>query len=94
MTEIDTTLLRAKDIHRSLQKIVSSNIKIGMVLNDVHQKDLANALGIAQPTLSQKISGRTAWTLEDIEKVSDFFHVKPETLLVAGQGFEPWTSGL
>ncbi len=93
MTEIDATLLRAKDTHRSLQKIVSSNIKIGMVLNDVHQKDLANALGIAQPTLSQKISGRTAWTLDDIEKAAAFFRVDAAAL-VAGQGFEPWTSGL
>ena len=29
----------------------------------------------------------------DIEKASGFFNVKPEAL-VAGHGFEPWTSGL
>jgi hypothetical protein len=32
------------------------------------------------------------WNLVDIEKASGFFNVKPEAL-VAGHGFEPWTSG-
>ncbi|WP_438938793.1 hypothetical protein [Bifidobacterium breve] len=36
---------------------------------------------------------RVAWSLEDIEKASGFFKVNPEAL-VAGHGFEPWTSGL
>ena len=81
MTEIDTTLLRAKDTHRSLQKIVSSNIKIGMVLNDVHQKDLANALCIAQPTLSQKISGRIRFSAQEIAILSDLFDVSADFLL-------------
>ena len=30
--------------------------------------------------------------LDDIEKASEFFKVNPEAL-VAGHGFEPWTSG-
>lgn len=77
----------------SLQDVVTRNMKIAMTLRDVKQKDLANALGMDRSSISQKMTRRVAWSLEDIEKASGFFHVKPEAL-VAGQGFEPWTSGL
>lgn len=76
----------------SLQDVVTRNMKIAMTLRDVKQKDLANALGMDRSSISQKMTRRVAWSLEDIEKASGFFHVKPEAL-VAGQGFEPWTSG-
>lgn len=81
------------DVH-SLRNNVATNIKVAMAMTNVYQKDLAQVLGITQPTLSSKLAGKTTWTLDDIEKVSSFFHVNPETLLVAGHGFEPWTSGL
>ena len=80
------------DVHL-LRNNVATNIKVAMAMTNVYQKDLAQVLGITQPTLSSKLAGKTTWTLDDIEKVSSFFHVKPETLLVAGHGFEPWTSG-
>ena len=76
----------------SLQDIVTRNMKVAMTLRNVKQKDLANALGVDRSSISQKMTRRVAWSLEDIEKASDFFHVKPEAL-VAGHGFEPWTSG-
>lgn len=73
----------------SLQDIVTRNMKVAMTLRNVKQKDLANALGVDRSSISQKMTRRVAWSLEDIEKASDFFHVKPEAL-VAGHGFEPW----
>lgn len=72
----------------SLQDIVTRNMKVAMTLRNVKQKDLANALGVDRSSISQKMTRRVAWSLEDIEKASDFFHVKPEAL-VAGHGFEP-----
>ena len=76
-----------------LQSIVTRNMRVAMAIRGVNQKQLAHVLGIATSSMSQKFTGRTAWSLEDIEKASGFFHVKPEAL-VAGHGFEPWTSGL
>lgn len=67
-------------------------MKVLIAIRQTSQKDLAQAMGIAAPTLSQKFSGRTRWNMDDIEKASDFLDVKPEAL-VAGHGFEPWTSG-
>ncbi len=77
----------------SLQDIVTRNMRIAMAARNVKQKDLATALGVERSSISQKMTRRVNWSLEDIEKASGFFHVKPEAL-VAGQGFEPWTSGL
>ena len=60
---------------------------------NIDQKTLAKALGQASSSISLKMRGKLTWSLEDIEKASGFFDVKPEAL-VAGHGFEPWTSGL
>ena len=76
-----------------LQSIVTQNMRIAMAMRGVSQKDLAAAMGFNPSAISQKMTGRVLWNLEDIEKASGFFNVKPEAL-VAGHGFEPWTSGL
>ena len=75
-----------------LQEIVTRNIKVALALRGLNQKDLANVLGIATSSLSQKFTGRNRWNLEDISKAARFFNVEPAAL-VAGHGFEPWTSG-
>lgn len=76
-----------------LNKTVTKNMRVALAANGLQQKDLAEALGITTASMSAKFTGRTLWNLGDIEKASDFFNVKPEAL-VAGHGFEPWTSGL
>ena len=81
-----------------LQKILSKNIKIYMTMRDVTQRDLAANIGMSPASLSQKMSGVVRWNVDDIANASSFLQVKPEALLssqlVAGHGFEPWTSGL
>lgn len=67
-------------------------MRVAIALRGCAQKDLAAAMGITPASLSQKFVGKTLWNLVDIEKASGFFNVKPEAL-VAGHGFEPWTSG-
>ena len=76
-----------------LQERVSQNLRIFLAVNKKTQKNLAAEMGISAAALSEKFSGRIRWNLDDIEKASDFLHMKPEAL-VAGHGFEPWTSGL
>ena len=88
------TKLILKDKAKSpLQDNVTRNMKIAMAMRGVYQKDLASALEITSAAISAKFTGKTLWNLEDIEKASEFFSVEPEAL-VAGHGFEPWTSGL
>ena len=76
----------------SLQDVVTRNMRVAMALRGVNQTKLAEALGVDRSAISQKMTRRVAWSLEDIEKASGFFKVDPEAL-VAGHGFEPWTSG-
>ena len=76
----------------SLQDVVTRNMRVAMALRGVNQTKLAEALGVDRSAISQKMTRRVAWSLEDIEKASGFFKVNPEAL-VAGHGFEPWTSG-
>ncbi|WP_130798097.1 helix-turn-helix domain-containing protein [Streptomyces otsuchiensis] len=47
------------------------------------QRDLATALGMAQPTLSQRLSGDRPWTLADLDGLSAHYGV-PVPDLVAG----------
>ena len=75
----------------SLQDVVTRNMRVAMALRGVNQTKLAEALGVDRSAISQKMTRRVAWSLEDIEKASGFFKVNPEAL-VAGHGFEPWTS--
>ena len=77
----------------SLQQIVSRNLKMALAYFGMDQKTLAAGLGMTSSAISLKMRGKIDWSLNDIEKASDFFNVKPEAL-VAGHGFEPWTSGL
>ena len=76
----------------TLQQIVSRNMRMALGYYNTDQKTLAKALGQASSSISLKMRGKLTWSLEDIEKASGFFNVKPEAL-VAGHGFEPWTSG-
>ena len=80
-----------------LQKILSRNVKICMMIRDINQRDLAEHIGISAATLSQKINGSLRWNINDIANASSYLQVKPETLLsarfVGPQGLEPWTDG-
>lgn len=52
----------------SLQDIVTRNMKVAMTLRNVKQKDLANALGVDRSSISQKMTRRVAWSLEEYRK--------------------------
>ena len=71
----------------TLQQIVSRNMRMALGYYNTDQKTLAKALGQASSSISLKMRGKLTWSLEDIEKASGFFNVKPEAL-VAGHGFE------
>ena len=60
--------LKAQKQELSLQDRVTYNMKVLIAIRQTSQKDLAQAMGIAAPTLSQKFSGRTRWNMDDIEK--------------------------
>ena len=65
----------------TIQKLVTQNMRLRMGLQNVSQKELAEAIGITPSSLSAKFVGRTLWNLVDVEKAANFFNIKPATLL-------------
>lgn len=82
-----------------LEKVISTNMRVALAMRDKNQTDLSRALGVSRGLISQKLNGATSWTIPDMEKAGQFLGIapakflEPNGLLVAGHGFEPWTSG-
>ena len=84
----------------SLEDTLVTNIRVALAMKKMSQNALAKQMGITGGALSQKMRGTVTWTLQDLEKAGQLLGVEPAVLLdphgllVAGHGFEPWTSGL
>ena len=82
-----------------LEEVISTNMRLALALRKKNQSDLSRALGVSSGLVSQKMHGTTSWTIADMEKAGQFLRIapakflEPNGLLVAGHGFEPWTSG-
>lgn len=62
--------------------INTNKIKGRMAELQITQKDVANLLGLAQPTVNQKINNIRPMDLNEAEKLSDLLHIKPEDFAV------------
>lgn len=93
MRKIEETPVKIKN-KMNLQDRVTYNMRVLIAIKQTTQRQLAKAVGISAPTLSQKFSGRTRWNMDDIEKAAEFFNIEPATLVVGPQGLEPWTQRL
>lgn len=62
--------------------INTNKIKGRMAELQITQKDVANSLGLAQPTVNQKINNVRPMDLNEAEKLSDLLHIKPEDFAV------------
>lgn len=90
MRKIEETPVKIEN-KMNLQDRVTYNMRVLIAIKQTTQRQLAKAVGISAPTLSQKFSGRTRWNMDDIEKAAEFFNIEPATLVVGPQGLEPWT---
>lgn len=62
--------------------INTNKIKGRMAELQITQKDVAVSLGLAQPTVNQKINNIRPMDLNEAEKLSDLLHIKPEDFAV------------
>lgn len=58
--------------------INTNKIKGRMKELQITQKDVAKSLGLAQPTVNQKIRNIRPMDLREAEKLSKLLHIKPE----------------
>lgn len=63
------------------QDIVSRVVRIYMVARDQTQEELAAQLGLSRPAVTQKLSGRSKWTISDLEKLQGIYGVTAQELL-------------
>ena len=60
---------------------VSGEVRAWMARRGVRQQDLAERLGITQPSLSSRLRGRTRWTINDLVVVAETLNVPVSVLL-------------
>ena len=61
--------------------VVLRSVKAGIAAAGIGRGELAAGLGISRNTLTNKFTGRTHLTLDDLDKFAAFFGVVPRDLL-------------
>lgn len=75
----------------NLVQVVAANVRAEAVRRGYNQTTLAEALGVAQPTVGRKWWGNRAWSLEDLETLSAVLRVPVSHLIARPEGVEPPT---
>ena len=65
----------------SLQENVTRVVQALLGISGMRQHDLLDLLEMAQPTLSQKMSGSRRWSIDDLESLARAFGVTPKMFL-------------
>ena len=66
---------------QTLSTSVSANIRAEMARRGLGQRDLADALGLSRPAISNRLIGKTPWTVDELEIVAQGLGVEPASLL-------------
>ena len=61
-----------------------------MFLRGITRTQVAQALGLSQPSISRKISGKVPWTVEEISLVAMYLNVETASLLPTPDGQGGW----
>lgn len=71
---------------RTANEWVQNNVKELMGLWRLTQAELAERLGVSQPWLSKRLTGKTPFQIEDLDALAHAFGLSPHELLCAGFG--------
>lgn len=58
-----------------IRRAVGANVRAEMARRRVHQRQVADVLGISQPQVSERLQGRVAFDVVEIEKLATFLDV-------------------
>ena len=57
-----------------MEKIIKFPKLVGeMAQRGITQEALGEAIGLTRTTINKKLLGKTEWTIEEVEKVCDYF---------------------
>lgn len=63
------------------QRRISRTVRVYLAAHDETHADLAAALGVSRPAVTQKLADRTRWTLADLERLADHYGTAVDTFL-------------
>ena len=66
---------------RGLQDTVTTNVKVLMAVHGIRQTELADRLGWDRTVMSNRLSGKRGWKIEDVEDLATYFRVSAGALL-------------
>jgi transcriptional regulator with XRE-family HTH domain len=70
-----------RSAQKAEQKAMLLNLRSWLKFRGLKQKDLANALGVSEPTISLWISGDQSMTVATLRQIAVVLQAKPEDLL-------------
>ena len=65
----------------AIEHHVTTNVETLLRQTQWTQRALSEALHLSQPAVSDRMRGRTPWTLADVESLADLFDVDPLDLM-------------
>ena len=81
MTATDTLPHASQDHGKRVEAAIATNVRVYLGLSGKSQKALGDALGITKGAVSQKMVGRTGWSVTDLITAADFLGVTPAALM-------------
>lgn len=66
---------------RGLQDTVTTNVKVLMAIHGIRQTELADHLGWDRTVMSNRLSGKRGWKIEDLAELAAHFSVQAGALL-------------
>lgn len=64
-----------------MQETISAVVRVYMVARGETQEGLAASLGISRPAVTQKLSGKSRWSLKDLQALSKHYDLTIEELV-------------
>ncbi len=71
----------------NLQQKITENLKKEIELSGKTKTDIAKAIGVSKPTVSQYLSGRSQPSLDTLSKLCNFLDVSANDILEVGTNF-------
>ena len=70
-----------KSMDKSLDEIISENLKREIETSGKSKTEIARAIGVSRPTVSQYLSGRAQPTLATLSKLCNFLDCSADDIL-------------
>lgn len=63
------------------QRTIASVVRVYLAAHNQTHAELADALCMSRPAISQKLAGKIKWTLADLERLADYYHTDVESFV-------------